>query len=727
MLAAAATPSSRARLGTMTYRCCGQSTAALTGIAAVASKQCRNFRCRSSPPRASRYWYAETSSRWDRDDMVRDFTTLFRARFFAVNADSEFENRLRQNRFKDERLASLYGLLKDYRSLSQTCASKSAKKSQDHSFIDPITNRRISKNSSKNSPSVNAQTNSSEVKDAHQVKPQYESGTAAEQPSGGYEDLDDYKEPITWKEPDGLPDPPPEDLTKNYDDLDQYGPVKWQEPDGLPEPNAEDKSKNYKDLKEYKAPFVADDAVLSAHEKKQQTAQHNDQAGDYKDLGEYGPTYWHEPDGLMEPSAEDTSKKYNDLRNYKARYGSETPVLNDAAEDSCSTHDAPTKKCRSPPENAAAGVGVSGEGRGFKQAKSKYQDAYNKPGAEPLIRTGLDSGSTTGDAVKAWKSGPVRYPSSGVDAVGKPSTVSYVADIGRRVRHSDESKRIEMQRAKSEYEMKWDAAWMEAQEALSQTKKTEGLTGNYTRDFPEEFAASWSTSHSPSKSTLYPHTTPESNEVAARYEAEASSMDESFPSEDAGKAPKQLEPALNRERKLRQPKGLEAEDAYCMEPQGLETSYAEECGSSPGRPTVKFLEGEGGRVSEWMVVFKIVAYDGETGAVKEMDMDWRAGEKPLPISPAKILPRLSHPSKFLPHISSLHAQGYDLASGGGDVVVLQKLLLDGTQSGESAPGETPRGKGAVEGRWGGGGGGMPCRDRGGEEEEEGGGGSLGDF
>ncbi|PHH74459.1 hypothetical protein CDD80_3068 [Ophiocordyceps camponoti-rufipedis] len=680
MLAAAATPSSRARLGTMTHRCYGQSPAALTAIVAVASKQTRNFRCRSWPPRVRSYWYAETSSRWER--------------FFPVNTDGDVGNRLRYTRFKAEKLASLCGLLQDHRFMSQTSAVQSAKTPQHQSFIDPITNRRISKNS----PSVNSQKSSIEAKVARQVKLQYEPGTAAEQPSGGYEDLDDYKEPITWKEPDGLPDPPPEDLTKNYDDLDQYGPVKWQEPDGLPEPNAEDKSKNYKDLKEYKAPFVADDAVLSAYEKEQQTAQqakklpHNDQAKEYKDLGEYGPTYWHEPDGLMEVSAEDLSKKYEDLRNYETRYGSATPVPDNRAKDSCSTHDGPTKKCRSPPDYAAAGVGVSGKGQGFKQAKGKYQDAYNQPGAEPSIRTGLNSGSTPRDAVT-----PLRPWSPGTDTLGEPSTVAYVADMGRSVRPSEESKRIEMQRAKSEYEMKWDAAWMEAQEALSQAKKTVRLTGNYTRDFPEEFAASWSTAHSPSKSTLYPHTNPEAeSHKPARDEAEPSSMDESFPSEEAaGKAPR-LEPALHRER---QSKRLEA-DPYSMEPQGLETSYAEECGRSSGRrPMVKFLGGEG-TVSEWEVVYKILAYDGVTGMVQEMDVSWRTDEKPRPISPAKIIPRLSHTSKLLPHMASLHAQGYDLASGRGDVVVLQKVL-DGKQSDGSVTGKTTSSTGFAGGRGGG--------------------------
>ncbi|PFH59913.1 hypothetical protein XA68_11712 [Ophiocordyceps unilateralis] len=743
MLAAAATPSSRSKLGNLAHSCSRQSILALPGITTIASRQCRTFRCRSSSPRANKYWYTETFSRgptsWDRDDVIRDVTTLFRARFFAANADRDLGHRLRRASCKEDKLDALYGILQKYRSISRTSASSlSTKQPNDESFIDPITNRRIAKRSS--AADAQANPDGPNSKDIRQAEPQYELGTAAEQASGSYEDLRDYKDPVTWKEPDGLPDPPAEDLTKNYDDLDKYGPVKWHEPDGLPEPSAEDKSKKYKDLNQYKAPFVADDALLSVYEKRQQTVTRqakpvpgkapvspDDQGKDYKDLGDYGPTYWHEPDGLMEPSAEDLSKKYEDLDQYNARYGSATQSNSEAtskqagdagssarsSKESCTTHAAhaaaASKKCRSPPEHVAAGLGVSGEMKSIgpnKQAKSKYQDAYNKPGAETSIRTGLVRDSTT--EVGAGKHHQ-DFALSGRNASGE--VTESAADIRRGVvrRAREQEERKELQRAKAEHEQTWDVAWMEAQEALSQARqpKGDGLTGNYARDFPEEFAASWSTTNSWSKSTLYPRKAGDGEPAHAasmgQDEAEPSSMDESFPSESLGTGSK-LEPALHRRRGRRQARTpmssyLEREhfemDPYSKEPQGLETNYAEECGGRLGRPVVKFHEVKrerrridwasmnGAAGKQRIASFKILAYDADTRSVTLAEMTCRAYETRLPSSPATVLPRLSNPSKFLPHFAALQAQGYEMASGGGDVVVFQRLI-EGESSADEA-------------------------------------------
>ncbi|RDA96257.1 hypothetical protein CP533_1644 [Ophiocordyceps camponoti-saundersi (nom. inval.)] len=698
MLAATATPSSRSRLGTTAHRCLRQSNLA---VSTIASRQYRTLHCRWSCRRANKYWYTESFSRgpqsWDRDDTVRD---TFRARFFAANADRECANRPRRHSFKEDKLAALYGILQTCRAISQSAVSSSSmpKAPQDDSFIDPITNRRVSNDSS---------GAGSRSGDKRQVKPRYETGTASEQPSGGYEDLDEYKDPILWKEPDGLPDPSPEDLSKDYDDLNKYGPVKWHEPDGLPELSAEDKSKNYKDLKKYKAPFVVDDALLSAYEKKQQTVTQKaepipgkvpvpsgDQATDYKDLGDYGPTYWREPDGLMEPSAEDLSKNYEDLDKYNAHYdaaesGSQPTAGKKSGDvkqpDKSTSTTRPSqasKKCRSLPEHVTAGLGVSGDVEN-KHSKSKYQDAYNKPGAESSIRTGLNKSA-----------GPCQ-PNLGRHEADLPDTDSSLEEIGsaadvRRgvMRRAGEQR---FQRANLEQKVDSEESSMDA----PRRKKEDALTGKYIWDFPEDFTASWSTANSWSKSTLFPRNGEQVNGEAAnlgRDEAEPSSMDESFPSEISSEVSK-LQPSLHRGGDRRQTMSrLERKrfekDPYSKEPQGLETSFVKESGGRLGRPSVRFYEvkvapaeAEG---EQRMASYKILAYDAETKSVNVAETTWRAPETDTreSSSPAKVLLRLTSPSKFLPHFAKLQAQGYEMVSGGGDVLVFQRIVPDGPSANE---------------------------------------------
>jgi hypothetical protein len=54
-----------------------------------------------------------------------------------------------------------------------------------------------------------------------------------------------------------------------------------------------------------------------------------------------------------------------------------------------------------------------------------------------------------------------------------------------------------------------------------------------------------------------------------------------------------------------------------------------------------------------------------------------------PCSPATVLLRLSKPAKFLPHISSLLNEGYEISSGNGHVLVLRKVR-DGPPIGRPA-------------------------------------------
>lgn len=156
------------------------------------------------------------------------------------------------------------------------------------------------------------------------------------------------------------------------------------------------------------------------------------------------------------------------------------------------------------------------------------------------------------------------------------------------------------------------------------------LTGNYVRDFPEEFARSWASLVTPE---------PTGNASTASPRPLESALDRQ------NKQP--LQPSLDRQppARVRPSAGLPesyAADSFSNEPQGLQTSYEKEVGSK----TQPVLATEYGDLSE-------VKY------------------APSASTQAEVTLRLSD-ADFAQQITSLQAQGYEIASGRGDVLVLRK-------------------------------------------------------
>lgn len=272
------------------------------------------------------------------------------------------------------------------------------------------------------------------------------------------------------------------------------------------------------------------------------------------------------------------------------------------------------------------------------------------------------------------------------------------SDVLRRAHNYNE--KVKLQEAKSEHELNWDATYEDAQDTLKRVKldAQRTLTGNYVRDFPQEFATSWSTANSPSRSTLFPKNRSDGGQSAAessdilsmeKDETEPSSMDESFPSEEA-----KLQPSLDRistKRSARaagcRPEGLHVEeDLFSKEPQGLQTSYVTEYGEGRSQPAlvkhyktktpVKTKDAPGEVCAEGCekaACYRILAYDAGTGSLSVAETTSGVEDRQPWASPAAILPRLSSPSKFLPHFARLREQGFEIVAGGGDVLIFRKV------------------------------------------------------
>lgn len=330
-------------------------------------------------------------------------------------------------------------------------------------------------------------------------------------------------------------------------------------------------------------------------------------------------------------------------------------------------------------------------------------------------------------------------------------------------------------------------AEMAAGKAHSDAQKK--VTGNFVRDFPEEFSASWSTKGSSTNSCLVPKNdtdawgydkSPKGLELSYQQEVEneVQSAENDYATDVASKERSgltKMETSLHRSLRASESKLQAEQDPYTKEPQGLETSYAEEvqeqgnCESplfvkSYGcekkaqqdkelvrdirdiyestygtinckhrqivenqketetfeqkdnndglQATIQNLEQEV-REGQYQVherymdiakvlakqapldeqgaaatgpneppasasspeptLYKILAYDPIMQTIKMAETTSIVSDTSSALTPAEVLLRLSNPAKFFPHFQPLQSQGYEIASGSGDVLVFRKV------------------------------------------------------
>ncbi|KAG5946400.1 hypothetical protein E4U59_003935 [Claviceps monticola] len=459
-------------------------------------------------------------------------------------------------------------------------------------------------------------------------------------PAKGYDDLDKYG-PAKYNEPDGLPNPTPEELSKNYQDLHLYS----QYPNtGLDTPriHPEEASKQYEDLRLY------DDFPNTGPSEKR---IHPEVASkQYDDLDKYPSSGYEEADKTSHVHPEELTKNYQDLDEYRA-----------------SSLDAFDKKYPTHPEEASK--------------------AYDDLGAYEPVMDNETVASSLG-------------PFEKTTGLKENTELQTAADIRSDVlqRASRNSKRTLAQRVKSQHE----------QSTLPETS-TDSVSnrplfgGNCAKSLSAEVAVGCDTfarsKAPPSQRTpaadAQPLTSPGVLGHLAEEEVEFASLDESFPSERANETTKG-QPALNRDSGTpgRTPlfsaldqleKTRLKEDPYAKDPQGLELSYTDEHAApttSPAFTRHYQNRSEAETLEAQPVSYKILAYDPSTQSISIAETSSGVSDTSTPASPADILPRVSNPAKFFPFFSKLHAEGYEIASGGGDVLVFRKVR-PGTTASES--------------------------------------------
>ena len=69
--------------------------------------------------------------------------------------------------------------------------------------------------------------------------------------------------------------------------------------------------------------------------------------------------------------------------------------------------------------------------------------------------------------------------------------------------------------------------------------------------------------------------------------------------------------------------------------------------------------------------YRVLAYDSSTMQVTRADTDSTSSVNQT-LHPAEVLPRLNNPARFLPYFTEMQKDGYEVVSGGGDILIFKK-------------------------------------------------------
>ena len=89
-------------------------------------------------------------------------------------------------------------------------------------------------------------------------------------------------------------------------------------------------------------------------------------------------------------------------------------------------------------------------------------------------------------------------------------------------------------------------------------------------------------------------------------------------------------------------------------------------------------------------MYKILAYDPIMQEINTAETTSIVPDSASALTPAEVLLRLSNPAKFFPHFQPLQAEGYEIISGSGDVLVFRRVRSAGTQGSKSESSSTVR-------------------------------------
>ncbi|KAI1497468.1 hypothetical protein F5X99DRAFT_362822 [Biscogniauxia marginata] len=507
---------------------------------------------------------------------------------------------------------------------------------------------------------------------------------------------------------------PPKD---KYDDLRKYRPVEYDEVDG----NRAEVKPDDEELRKYKPYMYREDVKTE------------ESAPEYDDLDKYRSYNYDE----MKQS-DNSLPKYDDLDKYRSTEFKDDVDDGKPFQQYGDLERYKTFRYQDLHENAALERDVVSESLKEYDAREREADLTNATESPNAISSEFSPSTDMHDE-------------GSVASEQEPDPVSLSMPWGNSWDDPKDENRQELERFMDSNNEASDVVDQEASAGIFEARiraETDSfhpdeplLTGNYVRDFPDEFSGSWeATSHTEHKVEADVSEGAYEQEVQAEIqEAEKNYSDDLTNTTNFSR----LEPALDRQmddpmlgpaptrlteqvtsstpsRDLEE--GVEAHpDPYSQELQGLQTSFAEECGEQTmpvyaktyGEPGQKDLEPaavETQPVSDPFIpssepyydrdpeidgfpptstsesttrpefsqidgptVYKILAYDPTMQNINIAETTSVVPDQAAPLSPTEVLLRLSNPTKFFPHFAPLQAEGFEIVSGGGDVLVFRKV------------------------------------------------------
>jgi hypothetical protein len=473
------------------------------------------------------------------------------------------------------------------------------------------------------------------------------------QPTSKYPDLDKYKA-FRYQEPDGRPTG---EASEQLADLDKYKPVEHNEPEGKLLDSA-DADIDVAELRKYQS-FEPDS--------KPPGCVQGDEGYDARELDRYEAFRYNEPDGKPLAAGDSAATEHSsELRQYSDMVRFNEPDGKQVEENTSGLSPAELDKYEAVRWNEP-------DGKAVEEVDSVAQSLKERDEDLDLLRAS-DVRASAGNL-------RLKGQSAEEKATYRKMLESSLSE------HSSSSDAIDTEAV---------AAVKKARQMTTSSSspviEEKKMTGNYVRDFPEEFSKTWSME----SSSLLPEemsTSAIEKEIqkAEREEVEGASFDN----------PAVLQPALDRRQASRRSLRLAAMqqpviDPYSHAPQGMETSYVDECGGQPITSAYVKSYGDVNTTTESFTaeadateptVYKILAYDPTMQAISTAETTSVVPDSSAPLTPAEVLLRLSNPTKFFPHFAPLRAQGFEIVSGSGDVLVFRKVRGEqaDAQISETAP------------------------------------------
>ncbi|KAK8079623.1 hypothetical protein PG997_007441 [Apiospora hydei] len=501
-----------------------------------------------------------------------------------------------------------------------------------------------------------------------------------------YDDLHDYKP----TEHDEIRNPS-EEATQTYDDLDKYNPTEHDEIKYEPEQPVQ----KYDDLNDYR-PMQPDEIAVSWSEPK------------YDDLGDYKPFRYKESDATQP----ETKPDYDDLHKYRPYMHNEDAVSDDAAApkyEDLDKYQSHTDQVDNNVDSAKPQYEdldkyqpfLHQEGQSETKQGSQYEDLDKYRSdvfKEVEVAEEGEPFEQYGD-LDQYKAA-YRYQ----EPDGKAPETQDVIEKSLGEFDADKENRENLEQAMTGYIAVSDAIDREVSASLQRSRRRameDQPSVNIFRDPPEKFhellkehglgpasdearqvdiqsaEKDYSDIQSAEKDysdNLTCHFNSNVEPALGRMNAAATGQPAERPSKSPVSRRQQTEADTDPSSEVLESLGTPTEDGRDAAAQThKKTKYGDMNPETPVTLPPRSPPPTSPPDAAAPAIYKILAYDPTMQNVSIAETTSIVPDQAAPLTPSEVLVRLSNPTKFFPHFEPLRAEGFEIVSGSGDVLVFRKV------------------------------------------------------